>query len=126
MNAHDAQGGAEGDLSAVSVPSPEVTRLALHLMAVRSAVLVGVYLNERFPTEELFTDFLNSAETIEGLTAFAETRDDILESALASGGDSALVRSVMQNHTRALEAVDVLAERIGVAPEDLFAFLLRA
>lgn len=128
MSESESLSGVEGNLDAVSAPSPEVTRLGLHLLAVRSAVLVGIYLNERFPTEELFMDFLNSDETIEGLEAFAEARDDVLAVAIKQDTvtPESVAEAVTTHHPRALEAIDVLAERIGVTPEDLFSFLLRA
>lgn len=119
--------GAE-EIGAVSAPSPEVTRLALHLMAVRSAVVVGVFLNERFPTEEAFMDFLNTDDTMDGLQAFVDAREDILSIAVQQGTltPDALVAAVSEHHPRALEAIDLLAEQIGVQPQDLFSFLLRA
>lgn len=128
MNTSPQGDGAEDEFGAVAAPSPEVTHLALHLMAVRSAVVVGVMLNERFPTEEAFMDFLNTEETLEGLQAFSDARDDVIALAVQQGTvtSDAVISAVSQHHPRALEAIDVLAARIGVTPQDLFSFLLRA
>lgn len=113
---------------AVLVPSREVVEYVLHLLAVRSAVRIGVMLNENFPDEEALAEFLNSQETIEGLQAFADARDDIASIAL-SGNEidpERLARAVEAHQPLAVEAIDLLAERIGVNPADLFSFLLRA
>jgi hypothetical protein len=123
----DERENSPGDDSGAT-PSDEVARLVLHLMAIRSAVRVGFALNEQFDTEESFTDFLNSAETLDGLQEFVNAERDIALLAMTDAGTDtrALADAVRQHHGRALESVDLLAEAVGVQPEDLFSFLLRA
>lgn len=117
--------GSIGDSGAAPVPNEDVVRFTLHLMAVRSAVRMGIMLNEQFPDEESFMAFLNAPDTVEGLTAFAEARDDIALLAMRED-EAALAQAIRQHHPRALESVELLAEQIGVVPEDVVSFLLRA
>lgn len=119
---------SSGTSQDAAAPSPEVTRLALHLMAVRSAVRVGIMLNQTFPDEETLIAFLDDRETIEGLQAFVEAQDDIAALAIRSGDidEEDLAKAVQQHQPRALEAIELLAERIGVNAADLSSFLLRA
>lgn len=115
------------DNDAVLVPSSEVVKYVLHLLAVRSAVRVGIMLNENFPDEETLADFLNAEETIDGLQAFHEAKDDIAQLAITNAelDTEKLAEAIQAHQPRAVEAVDLLAERIGVNPADLFSFLLR-
>jgi hypothetical protein len=115
------------DNDAVLVPSSEVVKYVLHLLAVRSAVRVGIMLNENFPDEETLMNFLNSEETLEGLQAFADAKDDIAQLAVqdAELDPERLAKAIEAHQPRAVEAVDLLAERIGINPADLFSFLLR-
>lgn len=115
------------DNDAVLVPSSEVVNYVLHLLAVRSAIKVGIMLNENFPDEDTLMSFLNSEETLEGLQAFADAKDDIAQLAVqdAELDPKRLAKAIEAHQPRAVEAVDLLAERIGVNPADLFSFLLR-
>lgn len=109
------------------IPSDEVIKLVLHLLAVRAAVRVGVMLNERFPTEDEMMEFCNNQDTVEGLEAFAEARRSVELLALQGNmTQEAVSRAIEQHHPRAMEAIEVLAEQIMVNPSDLFSFLLRA
>lgn len=111
-----------------SAPSDAVSRIILHLVAIRSAVRIGVVLNEQFPSEETLTAFCNDEATIETLQAFVDIQQDMIRAATTDGIPTVadLATTIKQHHGRALEAVSDLAERIGVEPEDLFSFLLRA
>lgn len=100
----------------------------LQLIAVRSLFLVGMALASKFPTEDDFHELLRSEDFIDAMSAFAEVKTDIaLQSAVGEAVDrDAVAQAAADHQQRALEAVEVLSDRLGVAPEDLISVLLRA
>lgn len=102
--------------------------IILHLSWLRSAIAVGVALNELAPTEDDWAELCNDPTFLEEMQAFADVIEDIRKQTAAGldVGLAALERAGSQHHGRAIEAISVTAERLGVPPEDLLAILLHA
>lgn len=91
-------------------------------------VAVGVALNELCPTEADWTALLDDPDVQQEIAAFATVMDEIRTQAM-NGLDAGLValeRAGAQHHGRAVEAVTLLADRLGVPPDDLVSILLHA
>lgn len=112
---------------------PELTYAAiactLELSRIRSMMLVGMALVDKCPTEETWWGLLSDPEYIESLNALAEIINDMQVDAnffAASDTPDGTARAAENHHARAVEAVSVVADRLGIPPEDLISVLVHA
>lgn len=107
---------------------PEATiAVVLHLSWLRSAAKVGMALAVTYPGEDEWQAFLNAPELMETIDELAPVIADI-RAAAELGTDLSpeqVQLAVEQHYGRALDAVEVLAERLGIAPADLLAVLVQ-
>lgn len=111
---------------------PQLTYAALaatmELSRLRSTLLVGAALAARFPTDEDWWDLVSEPEYVESLNALAEVLNDIKKDSqvLEAITPESVAEAADKHHTRAVEAIEVVADRLGVSPDDLLAVLLEA
>lgn len=106
--------------------SPAVPALLLHLSYLRRSAIVGRALAEVFPTEADWLGAVNDPAFRTAVVRFAQVIDTVREQAvLAAGAEDALELGA-QHYDAAIEAVSELAERIGVAVDDLLTVALYA
>lgn len=111
---------------------PQLTYAALaatmELSRLRSALLVGAALAEQFPTEEAWWGLVSDPEYVESLNALAEVLNDIKTDSqlLEAMTPESVAEAADKHHARAVEAIEVVADRLGVSPDDLLAVLLEA
>lgn len=132
MTADDADVPATDEpwdnLLASDTPSTALA-LSLALSWARAMTVVGLALAASFPRPEDMVDFLNDEEVQQEISAYAALIRDIrLTAAAGLAGDSvtAFEEIGKAHRARALEAVTLSAERLGVDPEDLLTFYLHA
>lgn len=110
--------------------TPELTYAALaatmELSRLRSTLLVGTALVAQFPTEEAWVELSTDPEYIESLNALAQVLDDIKNDTMVMGSltPEAVAEASDKHYARAIESVLLLAERLGVPPEDLVNVLI--
>ena len=98
----------------------------LELSRLRSTLMVGAALVARFPTEESWEALVSDPEYIESLNALAEVLQDIQKDPGMIGGatEEAVAEATERHYGRAVETIDLLAERLQVPPEDLLNVLI--
>jgi len=110
--------------------TPQLTYAALaatmELSRLRSTLLVGTALVSRFGTEEAWWDLVSDPEYVESLNALAEVLNDIRSdvTVLDSVTPEDVAEAADRHHERAIEAVQVVADKIGVPVEDLLNVLV--
>jgi len=89
-------------------------------------MMVGAALVTKFPAEEDWWALVADPDYVESLNALAEVINDIRHDAKINEAlDPEAVASAADNHHgRAVEAVQVVAERLEVPPEDLLNVLI--
>lgn len=112
---------------------PELTYAAiactLELSRLRSMMLVGMALVDKCPTEEAWWGLLSDPEYIESLNSLAEIINDMqLDANFYASADTpdGTARAAEHHHERAIEAISVVADRLGIPPEDLISVLVHA
>lgn len=100
-----------------------------HLSRLRSAVVVGRALADRFPEETAWQELLCSQEFLELVDEVVGFALDVSTSVAVLGDltdPTQMEQAVEEEFPRALAAVDDLAARLGVPGEDLLSVLLEA
>lgn len=97
----------------------------LELLRARSLVRVGLALLARFPTEEDQQRVFEESEFLAAAARFGAVRTT-LRDAQQSADAAALVAATGQTYPQAIEAVAVLADRLGCEAEDLVSVMLGA
>lgn len=100
--------------------------VTLELSRLRSTLLVGTALVSRFPEEEDWWGLTQEPEYVESVNSLAEVLSDIQADVSTDDGATpdAIAAAAERHHQRALEAVEVLAERLGVPAEDVLTVLI--
>lgn len=98
---------------------------ALRLIEARSLYLVGMALSAKFPTEAEFMAFLGSPDFIDAIQSFAEIRTDILLQGRFGEQTAELEDAISAHAYRAAESLEVLADLLGLAPEDIVSVLVK-
>lgn len=91
---------------------------ALKVSQLRSFFRVGMALNEAFPTEEEFEQYMTDPETIETLNIVA----DLMDATVASKDQEP--DALDKHHGLAVEALEPLAERLNIDGDDLLVILV--
>lgn len=101
--------------------------VVLHLSYLRSQLLVADALARRYPTEEAWQALLNDPLFQETIRDLSEIVADLRDGGLLglTPDPAALAAAAQQHHGRALEAVEDLAQALGVDPHDLLTVLIR-
>lgn len=111
---------------------PQLTYAALaatlELSRVRSLFMVGAALVATFPIDEEWWKFVEDPETIESLNALALVVNDMRLDVQMQNAQTPedVTDAAGSHHERAMETIELLAERIGVAPDDLLNVLASA
>lgn len=103
--------------------------LILQLSHIRSAVIVGRALADKFPTEEAWITYCNSPQFIVLVEEFTGVITD-LKTILPEMGDlldpEQVQLAVEQHYDRALDAMWELSETLEIPAVDLLAFLVNS
>jgi hypothetical protein len=111
------------DRPALSYAAVAVT---LELSRLRSSLRVGMALVQRFPQEDDWWALLDDPEIIDSLNALAEVVNDMRVDTAEATTAEEVAAGVAAHHDRAVEAVSLVAEVLGVPSEDLLAVLAEA
>lgn len=112
--------------------TPELSYAALaatlELSRLRSLMLVGAALVTKFPTDEAWWGLLEDPDYIESLNALADVINDIradvnVQDALTP---ESVATAADNHHGRAVEAIQLVADRLEIPPEDLLTVLISA
>ena len=107
----------------------ELVGLVRYLSHLRSAVLIGRALHDKYPTEAAWQELLCSRaflELVDEVVAFVADLRYTLEQAGNLIGVQEIHDAVNEEYPRALEAVQELATALGVPPEDLLSVVMEA
>lgn len=99
--------------------------VVLELLRARSLVRVGLALLARFPAEADQEQVFDEPEFLAAAARFAQARRAVRDG-MAAGSPEAVARVALQAYPEAVEAVVVLADRLGCEPEDLVSVMLGA
>jgi len=111
---------------------PELSYAALaatlELSRLRSLMMVGAALVTKFPTDEDWWALTADLEYVESLNALAEVLNDIRQDAKVDQAmnPEAVAEAAENHYGRALEAIELVAERLEVPAEDLLNVLISA
>lgn len=98
----------------------------VHLSYLRSQYRVGAALSRAFPTEAAWQAWLSRADVVEQFLDLAAVVADVRAGAL--GEDilvpDRVVLAVQQHYARGLEAIEGLAQELGIPPQDLLTVLV--
>jgi hypothetical protein len=101
--------------------------LTLELSRLRSLLRVGTALVTKYGDEDAWWGLVSDPDYVESLNALAEVVNDIRKDA-ANFADDPTPESVAQatspHYDRALESIELVAERLGVPTEDLLNVLV--
>jgi hypothetical protein len=101
--------------------------LLLYLSRLRSEAIVGRALAETFPTEADWEGFTQDPNTVEELSAFADVVLDMRSGQVSPSLTPQDVEAMAKPHlSRAMESVELMAEKLGIRTEDLIAALVTA
>jgi hypothetical protein len=103
-----------------------ITATGLQLSWVRALFIVGKALAEKYPNEDDWLEFLDSDEfkfAVEDFSQYIADINDAVDVPNASPTDVA--EAVSQHFLRAREAVEELAEKLDVKPEELMSIFVR-
>lgn len=103
--------------------SPEGLQLAMRLSQLRSAVRIGLALAETCPTEESWDHLMADPEIQETLSAFAAIVDDIHADLDQKNDPDRVMDTIMEHHSRSLEALEPFCEAFSIDPNDLLVVL---
>jgi hypothetical protein len=110
--------------------TPQLTYAALaatlELSRLRSQIIVATMLATQFPTEDAWWGLVSDPEYVECLNALAEVIADIRSDAAVAEGTTpeSVAEAAERHHDRALEAIQIVAERLQVPTEDLLNVLI--
>lgn len=107
----------------------DVISVGLYLSWARAVYIVGQALAQQFPEEEAWGGFLNSDEFVMSVDEFAHCVAEMRDSqrlAEAAHSPQALQEAVESHFWRARTAVEDLAKRLGIAPEELVTLMAQA
>ena len=96
--------------------------MAVRLSQLRSAVRVGLVLAEKYPTEADWEAEMASKDMQETLEAVSQIFGDI-HGDLDAADATNVLQTVENHYGRVQEALEPLAERYGIASEDLLVVL---
>lgn len=106
-----------------------VIAFVMYLSRLRSSVIIGRALADKFPTEQAWQEALCSQEFLELVDEVVQFAVDVTGTLELVGGIEDVDRiqaAVEEEYPRALAAVQELAARLGVPGEDLLSVLMEA
>jgi len=98
----------------------------MELTRLRSLMRVGIALVTRFPEEQDWWVVISEPEYVQSLNALAEVINDVRNdpAVMESPTPESVASAADRHYERAVESIEVVADRLGVPVDDLLSVLI--